>query len=239
MPIERFYLDQPFNPNELAKLEGTEFHHLAHVMRAQVGQDIELVNGRKQLAQAIIQQISKNYALLKTEQVIEESSRPYQLILAQALPKPNRLDFILEKGTELGVDAFWLFPGEKSLKKEFFPHQLERARALTIAAMKQCGRLTLPNILIYPTIKQWTQIPSHSFFGDVDANAPLFSSFQSKINKHDQFLFVTGPESGFTERETSHLKNLGICGVKLHAYILRTDTASLAALSLLSHWLMD
>jgi 16S rRNA (uracil1498-N3)-methyltransferase len=239
MPVERFYLDQPLAYQALVKLEGTEFHHLAHVMRAKSGDEIELVDGHGNLAHVIVQQLTKHHALLKIEKVLHQPPRLYQLILAQALPKPNRLDFILEKGTELGVDTFWLFPGEKSIKKEFFPQQLERAQALTIAAMKQCGRLTLPNIVIYPPIKQWKELPPTSFFGDVVAGAPLFSSFKHQIDQQSTSLFITGPESGLSEAEVQYLKNLGTQGVKLHPHILRTDTASIMAISLLSHWLAD
>lgn len=234
MPAERYYIDCPLLAGEACELKETEFHHLAHVMRTRKGEDVELVNGKGVLASATVSEIRKDRAILHIETLLQkESETKCRMILAQALPKPNRLDFILEKGTELGVDCFWLFPGDLSGKKEIYPNQIERAHHLTIAAMKQCGRLFLPSIEIKPSLKQWTPLPNVSaYFGDVDPNAPLLTHALDKVNY--PILFITGPESGFNENETQILRNLGVKGVKLHDNILRTDTASLVALSLIS-----
>lgn len=239
MPIERYFSATPFQANQICELQEAEFHHLAHVMRTRKGDAVELVNGQGCLAHASVQSIEKNRALLFIHTIVQEESPPYSLILAQALPKPNRLDFILEKGTELGVTAFWLFPGQLSAKKEFYPHQLERAQAITIAAMKQCGRLILPEIHVLPALEQWSEWPSCAFFGDVQPNAPLFETVWQQSVEKNACTFFTGPESGFSAQEVAILKDHGVKGVKLHPYILRTETASLMALSLLSHWILS
>jgi 16S rRNA (uracil1498-N3)-methyltransferase len=240
MPAERYYLDHALHAHQQQELKGSEFHHLAHVMRTRKGETVELVNGRGALAQATVQEIMKDKALLRIEQVTQEPDYPCRLILAQAMPKPNRLDFVLEKGTELGVDCFWLFPGELSTKKEFFSHQLERARTVTIAAMKQCGRLTLPQIILQPAIDQWTPWNGiAAFFGDLDPQALPFETAWRKLESPIYpVMFITGPEAGFSKQEKQLLRNQGAVGVKLHPHILRTDTASLMALSLLSHWFL-
>jgi 16S rRNA (uracil1498-N3)-methyltransferase len=236
MPAERYFLDHPLKVHDRLELKGSEFHHLAHVMRTRKGEVVEIVNGKGALARAAIQEISKEQAVLKIEHVEEESERPCGLILAQAIPKLNRLDFILEKGTELGVDDFWIFPGEESVKKEISQHQLERFHALLIAAMKQCGRLTLPKLTLQPPLEQWSFPADMSlFFGDLESGAPSFKDIWKK--QPHPVVFVTGPEAGFSKREERILRSLGAIGVKLHPHILRTDTASLMALSLLSHWM--
>lgn len=240
MPIERYFLDNSFRKHEQQELKGTEFHHLAHVMRTRKGEMVELINGKGTLAQAVVQTLAKDHALVKIIDLFQEPSSPCRLILAQALPKPNRLDFILEKGTELGVDAFWLFPGQLSVKKEFFPHQLERAQSLTVAAMKQCGRLTLPTITTHPPLDQWPILKSTTFFGDLNPDAPSLESLWKQLSPPlFPIIFVIGPESGFNKQEIQHLTSIGAQGAKLHPNILRTDTASLMALSLLSHWFMN
>ncbi len=240
MPAERYFIDHPLKAHEQQELKGPEFHHLAHVMRTRKGEIVELVNGKGALATATVQDILKEKAILKIDDVLQEPERPNRLILAQAMPKPNRLDFILEKGTELGVDCFWLFPGQTSAKKEFYPHQIERARTLTIAAMKQCGRLTLPEVIFQPAIQEWSCLTHVSaFFGDLKPDAPLFETAWKKLHSPSYpLVFITGPESGFTQQEIQLLRDQGATGVKLHSNILRTDTASIMALSLLSHWIM-
>jgi 16S rRNA (uracil1498-N3)-methyltransferase len=156
--------------------------------------------------------------------------------LAQAFPKPNRLDTIIEKGTELGVDEFWLFPGVLSYKKELFPQQMERTLAITIAAIKQSGRLFLPKIRLFPPIERWEKFTSLSFFGDLSEHAIPFHQAAMKIHK-DRYplIFITGPESGFSTNEVATLHQLGSIGVTLHRYILRTDTATIAGLSILNY----
>ena len=203
MPAERYFIEECLIAGKTCELKGAEFHHLAHVMRTRKGEEVELVNGKGALAQAIVDQMGKDRADLNIQSVHQAPEPPCRMILAQAFPKPNRLEFILEKGTELGVDAFWLFPGELSAKKEFFPHQLERARLLTISAMKQCGRLTLPGIELKPSLDKWPLLEQAlPFFGDVEPEAPLFEDSASAIRAANlPILFFTGPESGFNENE--------------------------------------
>lgn len=239
MPAERYFIEEPLIAGKSFELKGAEFHHLAHVMRTRKGEEVELVNGKGTLAQATVEQVGKDRATLSIQTLHEAPEALCRIILAQAFPKPNRLDFILEKGTELGVDTFLLFPGDLSAKKDFFPHQMERARLLTISAMKQCGRLMLPAIELKPPLEKWPLLEQVlPFFGDVEPEAPLFEDSAQAIRAaSDPVLFFTGPESGFSAKEVDILRKLGAQGVKLHSNILRTDTASIAALSLLSHWM--
>lgn len=99
--------------------------------------------------------------------------------------------------------------------------------------MKQCGRLFIPKITLLPPLLKWTSegIPEQAFFGDTRANAsPFPKSLDSK-----SCLIVIGPEKGLQEKEVFHLEtNLHMKGLKLHENILRTDTASICALSLAS-----
>jgi len=230
MPAERYYLSEKFGVGEELFLVEDEFQHLTRVMRAKESEEIELVNGAGGLASAIIERLEKKRAVLKIEKVSTESPSSKKIILAQAIPRINRLDFIVEKGTELGMSELWLFPGKLSERKDLSEHQLNRLKAVTIASMKQCGRLFLPNILLKKPLDKWESLPSPAFFGDLNPQAPLLQS--TKIP--DQVIFFIGPESGFTDDEEKKLQTLGAQGVKLHPNILRTDTAALVALALLS-----
>jgi 16S rRNA (uracil1498-N3)-methyltransferase len=235
MPAERYFIDELLQSHEIKILRGTEFHHLVHVMRTRKGEQVELVNGQGLLARTIVKEIRKDQALLLIEQIEQEPPPSIQVILAQAIPKLNRLDFILEKGTELGVHAFWLFPGQQSVKKDFQGKQLERLKAITIAAMKQCGRLYLPDLQFKPPLANWQPLQGTLFFGDVDPAAPLLGETWRQACLNSPIIFFTGPESGFTLEEIKWLKQMGAQGTKLHDLILRTDTASIAALSVIQH----
>lgn len=234
MPAERYFFEGELIEGSLMRLEEQEFHHLAHVMRAQIGETVEVVNGSGQLAQAQIKSLEKRQAELSIISVVSEHKSPFEIILAQAIPRLNRLDLILEKGTELGMTQLWLFPGTLSERKKISEQRLKRLRTITITALKQCGRLYLPQITLKPPIGQWDTLSLPSFFGDLNPSAPPLYNVWTP----DQgIIFFIGPESGFTDDEVTILDQLGAKGVKLHQNILRTDTASITALSLITHML--
>lgn len=235
MPIERFYCDDQLEEGKTFYLQGGEFHHLARVVRIRPGETVEVVNGRGYLAKAVVEQLEKDRVGMKIKSVFVESEENDRIILAQAFPKKERLDFILEKGTELGVDEFWFFPGDLSIKKDFSQNQIERAQQLTLAAMKQCGRLTLPLVKVLPPFEKWSYIPKNAFFGEVGEGVPAFMKIWGAIKEPFPLIFFVGPESGWSSKETTLFRQRGVSGVSLHHNILRTDTASLVAVSLVKH----
>src|SRR3989339_1718221 len=237
MPAERFYIQgSTLIIDEIFSLEKEEFHHLAHVMRGKVGDKVELINGLGSLAQAVVLSIEKHKAFLKIESVFQEKPPSYQLILAQALPRLPKLEFIIEKSVELGVTDLWLLPGILSEKKDFSENQIERIHHITLSALKQCGRLFIPNIIFKPSLLNWNseEVPANSFFGDTEPNAPHFlNKLLSKASS--PLLIVIGPEKGFHEKEALYMKDhLHMKGVKLHHNILRAETAAIHSVSLAS-----
>lgn len=235
MPVERYYLKDSLTEKTEVLLQGTELHHLYRVMRGKIGDSIELVNGAGCLAIGTVVELDQKKAKIFIKEC-KTSSLITKVILAQALVKPNKLDFILEKGTELGVDEFWLFPAEHSIKSELSSNQMERAQALTIAAMKQCGRLTLPKITLVPPLSKWEKFSPYSFYGDLNPAAPLFLDSLQKQTSCPSITFFIGPESGWSNNEKKILNEKGVMAVKLHRYILRTETAPLVALSLIHYF---
>lgn len=232
MPADRYYIDTPLIPNNRTSIEGQELLHLVRVMRHRAGDTIELVNGRGILAVGTIEEITKRSAEIKIDALLKEETFPSEVIIAQAIPRLNRLETIVEKGTELGMTQLWLFPGIHSEKKSLTPTQMERLQSIAISAMKQCGRLDLPTIEIKPPLKQWEKPLYPAFFGDLSPEAPPFlKALQAPQNG---VLFFVGPEQGFSDQELDQLKALGAKGVSLHTNILRTDTAPLAALTLIA-----
>ncbi|MBI3901056.1 MAG: 16S rRNA (uracil(1498)-N(3))-methyltransferase [Chlamydiia bacterium] len=217
-------------PENLLSLEGEEAHHALSVMRKKEGSIVELINGKNVLAKAEIISTTKRSLRLRVISSLS-ASPPSSIILCQALIRPNKLDFIMEKGTELGMTELWLFPAERSEKISLSPHQQTRLHALSIAAMKQCGRLDLPTLSLKPPLLQWSSLPYPAYFGETAPHAPPFLSLYKKASG---VLFFIGPESGFSPHEEEHLRSLHAQGVRLHPHTLRTETAPLVALTLLS-----
>lgn len=234
MPAERYFIDSLRPDSAHFSLEGTEFHHAIRVMRTRVGDVVEAVNGQGILARARLEVIEKERAQFAIEELFSEPVPQQRLILVQALPKSHRLEFIVEKGTELGMTELWLFPGDLSEKKELSPNQEARLQAQLIAAMKQCGRLYVPALHIKPALKKWKEFPSGAYFGDVTPTASTFTAALKQGGVPNPVFFFVGPESGFSEQEILHLKNSGVQGVHLHKNVLRTDTAGMVALTIVS-----
>lgn len=235
MPIDRYYYESSLEAASIT-LEGQEFHHLVHVARLRTGEKAEIIDGKGALAYARVESIAKKEAVL-TILHMEKAMRPApEIILAQAIPRLNRLDTIMEKATELGATQIWLFPGDRSERKSITEHQLERLRAITISALKQSGRLWLPTLYVKPSIKEWAKLPCRCFFGDVSPNAKLLAEMLKPYLSGD-FFIVIGPESGLTEEESDQLRKLDVAGVKLSDSVLRTDTAAILAIGLAGHFL--
>lgn len=230
MPQDRFYLNTSFSIGSIVQLADDEMKHL-FVMRPKIQTQVDLVNGKGDLAKASITAISKKEITLMIDSLHHEEAEPFKFIIAQGIPKGSRLDTILEKGTELGMTELWLFPAERSEKTSLNPARIEK---ILVAAMKQCGRLYLPKILTPPPIEKWNELPFTTYFGAFQENAPHLLSAWQKSPPQNGAIFVIGPESGLTKKEEAQLINLKAEGVSLHKNILRTDTAPLAALTLMT-----
>lgn len=241
MPAERYFIDATFSQNCSVTIDQQEAHHLINVMRSKIGDQVELINGQGQLAQAIIADLKRSSVNLRITDFIFQPARTTHIIIAQAIPRLNRLETIIEKCTELNMDELWLFPGDLSEKKQFSDQQQQRLKSITIAAAKQSGRLWLPDLKFLEPLKNWPKkLPVEAaFFGDTSNEAPPFCRFFSHLVQTKSIVFFIGPEAGFSNKEIVLLKEFAAIGVKLHDNILRTDTAPIVALSLMEHYLLS
>lgn len=237
MPSERYYSSKNFIEGDVIFFEEQEFHHLIHVMRTRAGEEVEIVNGNGQLAVAIVKSLEKKRAVIEIANVLTAKPEQYPLILAQSIPRTNRLEYILEKATELGATEIWLFNSTNSEKRVFTDHQKERLDTILIAAMKQCGRLFLPKLKFSKSMEEIFPLKDSikAYFGSTNPLAPpFFDILNEQSARKGGSLFCVGPEGGFTDEEDHFMVLSGLIGVKLHSNILRTDTAAIAGLSIIS-----
>lgn len=237
MPENRFYTTETLSGKTTLSLHDEELRHLA-VMRASPKDKLEIINGKGELAIARLLSLNKKEARLEISSLLKVEPPSFPLAIAQGIPRPSRLDIILEKGTELGMTELLLFPGQQSEKTSFTEDQQRRIEKVLIAAIKQCGSLWLPKVTLMPPLLEWKDLPYKSYFGDVSKDAPLLLSEWMKNPPEKGVLFIVGPEKGLTGEEEGYLRELGGTGVSLHKNILRTDTAPLCALSLMSHFIL-
>ncbi len=225
MPVYRFFSPSQFNKNSAISLEAEETRHLRTVLRLKTGDKIEIINGKLQLATGHITSLSAESATVQIDQLIEAAPPKRVRILVQALTKPALLEWIIEKASELGITHFILAPSKRSELTVISPSRKARLEAIAISAMKQCGRLDLPEIQI---VGQFSEIvlPDKTaiFFGDLRAKAP---PFLSAISTGD-IASCIGPESGFTDDEITFMeRKWGAKGVRIATHTLRAETAAI------------
>lgn len=213
----RFFTPQDFYVGRSITLEKEELHHLKHVMRVKEGSVIELVNGKGDLATALL---TSNLII---SEVTSVAPPKYKSVLIQALPEPQHLELIIEKGSELGITDFWIFIGEKSKRDSISQSKQERLHKILHASLKQSKRLHLPTLTIYPSIKDLPKTLTSVFIADPRSTTP--PSFPPS----DRGIIV-GPESGLTEKEVIFLEDhLQAKRISLSPNILRVETAAIIA----------
>lgn len=222
MPENRFFCEEPLQSGETVCLVDAEHHHLARVMRIAPGETIELVNGKGALAEAEVMEILKNKTSIRVLKISQTNPPSWSLSLAVPLMRPAKLEWVIEKGTEIGADRFLLFSAEQGEKEDLNERQKERLFNIRIAALKQSGRLFLPSIELFPSLATLLNEAGDVYFGDPEA--PPIDWGKESVT----LLFATGPEKGFSPEEYSYLEKRGK-KVRLSPYTLRAETAPLVA----------
>lgn len=222
----RFYLKEKFAAGTTVFLQDSEHHHLTHVLRKKEGEEVELVNGEGGKALARIEKMEKTKTSLRILEVVQAQPRSHFVYAGIPLMRPSKLEWVIEKGTELGADAFFLYAADRSTQNSLSEHQIERFWGITISALKQSKRLYLPSLEILPDLSSLLEKEALIFFGDFRESAQIFDP-----KMEESTMFITGPESGFSIGELKLLDGKGV-GVRINPNVLRAETASIAGLSL-------
>jgi 16S rRNA (uracil1498-N3)-methyltransferase len=220
---DRFFSDNPLDLGE-TYLEGPEAHHLAHVRRMQVAEQVTLFNGDGKSYVAAIQAIEKRSIRLNVERIeTPQTELGFRLEVAAALPKGDRSDYLIEKLTELGVTDFVPLQTERSVvhPKEA---RLDKLRRAVIEASKQCGRNVLMRVqapIAWETYCHHDSLPPQRFMAHPQGAEKIQPAAADVV-------FAIGPEGGFTDEEVAAARKAGWRLVSLGPRILRIETACVA-----------
>lgn len=212
---------------ETGIVEGKEFHHLVNVLRGKEGQEFILVTKTGKTYEAVIDTIDRKrkIVLARLRKLLEnkDTSEAGEVLVAFALFSENRLKFLLEKCTEIGVAGFLPFIATRSKRtssgiREGWVKVIE-------SAVKQSGRASFP--FIESVVDLETVVEKADNLGDVyllDENGVELNSIILKKGK--QIIFV-GPEGGFTEEEKELILKKARGMIGLGNNVLRTETAAI------------
>lgn len=234
---ERFFSEAPIT-GESATLIDSEAHHLLHVMRLKAGAEVTLFDGSGAEFEAVVTQCGRRDVQLAV-QARHETDRelPAPLVVGVALPKGDRQRWLVEKLTELGVTAIvplmTEFSGSSPSDKS-----LDKLRRAVIEASKQCRRNRLMQIA---QPQSWQE-----FAVSDQADGTRLIAHPPEPNDRGKFDFgsiasgaaiAIGPEGGFSDDEVTFAKENAWQCVSLGPRILRTETAAVAAATLVAHTL--
>jgi len=239
MRIPRLYqaLEQIHTGFEL-DLDITAKHYLLNVLRLKVGDELVIFNGKGEGWQAKILALHKKQAKVKILKSIKaENESPLNIHLVQGVAKSERMDFVLQKATELGVKTITPIVTKRSnikMDKERFAKKEQHWSRVLISACEQSGRLVLPQLNDIATFDDW--LPTIT----APARLVLALNGQASLSEikptSEEIVLVIGPEGGLTPKEQEKLiQEHDFKAIKLGPRVLRTETAGVAALSILQY----
>ena len=236
MKEKRFYFSGDLNENTNVYLEGDEFHHLANVMRARVGEKVCLFNGNGYFYFGEITQINKKNAEISITHSQNSENEPIiNLTIYQALAKGDKLSLVMQKITEIGATELAIFDSDFCDVKANTT-RVDRLETIAISASKQCGRATITKQTGVFKLKEVAEkIKDYdAFLVAYEAEDGLTLSNFLINNKPNlkNIAIMIGAEGGFSEKEIELLKNNGAKIVSLGNRILRTETASIVCAGL-------
>jgi len=231
--MPRFYVDFALSPDSVVELPDEVVHHL-NVLRVKNTEEIVLFNGNGKAYLALPEVLEKRRAsvrILREEATDNES--PLNITLVQAVSAAERMDFTLQKSVELGVAEIRPVISERCvvrLSGERAEKRVARWQEIVVSACEQSGRNIVPKVLPLTTYAQALQQLSQETTKLLMSlnRAQKLSDVRPQSGK---VVFMVGPEGGWTEKEEQQAFDAGFQSVTLGKRVLRTETASLAAIA--------
>ena len=231
--MPRFYVDFALSPDSVVELPDNVVRHL-NVLRVKNTEEIVLFNGNGKSYPALPEVLEKRRAsvrILREEATDNES--PLNITLVQAVSAADRMDFTLQKSVELGVTEIRPVISERCvvrLSGERAEKRVARWQEIVVSACEQSGRNIVPKVLPLTTYAQaLQQLPQETAKLLMSLNrAQKLSDVRPQSGK---VVFMVGPEGGWTEKEEQQAFDAGFQSVTLGKRVLRTETASLAAIA--------
>jgi 16S rRNA (uracil1498-N3)-methyltransferase len=237
MRLTRVFVDAPLAPGARIALPDDAAAHLVRVLRLEAGDACTLFNGDGRDYAARLTTAGKRGAeaeILEARAVDNES--PLRMVLLQGIARGEKMDWILQKATELGVTAFVPVHSERSevkLEGERAGKRLAHWRSVVTAACEQSARARVPDVAApEPLSKALTTLPDGGLRLTLDPQAD--GGVASLAPAGDGAIVVAiGPEGGWSPRDRDSLRAAGFAGLRLGPRVLRTETAGLAAIAAL------
>lgn len=230
MRLSRFFIDASLSLGE-HELPEAQAHYIGRVLRMAEGDALQLFDGSGQEYRGQLLEVGKKRVRVQLEEQfagLSESSLPIHL--GQGLSRGERMDWAIQKATELGVTEITPIISERCevrLKDERADKRLAHWRQIAVSACEQCGRSRVPVIHSPVLLNDWLK------HADAALKLVLHPVAEPLVShaRPASLAFVIGPEGGLTENEVDQAKAAGFHAARLGPRVLRTETAPVVALA--------
>ena len=231
----RLFFAKSLSLNLSSKLNKSQSHYLAKVMRVKVGESFSLFNKSGEW-EAKINEILKGIVEFTVLKKLREKYNEKNIWLAFAPIKSNFFNFMIQKATELGVTKFVPIITDRTIVRKI---NYERIEKIIIEALEQSNRIKVPKVEKTQNLNLFLKNNNHKIniiFGDLNTEN---QNLDPKIKKENKpICIIIGPEGDFTESEREQILNFkDIQSLKINNNILRTETAVISAISIVNYFL--
>ncbi|MFA5789371.1 MAG: 16S rRNA (uracil(1498)-N(3))-methyltransferase [Candidatus Gracilibacteria bacterium] len=219
------------SPEHFPDIIGSDVHYLRDVLRLKPNDELELLDGSGLVHAARIETLTPDRVSCQVFSSRPSESEPRtKITLAQALPKSSKMDFIVEKCTELGVGRIIPMLTSRTIAQGV---KLERWRKLAKEAAEQSGRAIIPEISDSLKLAEVLKLKDQFDLALIPWESEKENSLKSVFTVHrpSSIVFLIGPEGGFTKEEVEAARQAGFILVSLGKRIMRTETAGLATIA--------
>ena len=229
----RIYFSDKIQSDLVAHLQKEQSHYLKDVMRLKEGSTFSVFNNQGEWS-ARVQNFEKKSTKIKILEKLRDKKNEQNIWLAFTPIKQNPLNFIIQKGTELGVQKFIPILSERTIVKDI---NIERVKKIIVESAEQSNRISVPQINNLEPLKFFlSQFPKNGclVFCDINCNkSELKNILLKKID--GPICILVGPEGDFSESERQLIIDLKqTCSLSLASNILRSETAAIAAVTIVN-----
>jgi 16S rRNA (uracil1498-N3)-methyltransferase len=207
---------------------GDEFHHSIRVVRARVGEEVELFDRAGNAAKGIVEAIERDQAVIRAGDPLPSRESKLAIHLAMAVIQLEKFELVLQKATELGVRSIIPLETERvELRRERYANKAERWEKIVFEAVKQSGRTAVPRIELVATFAQILDRPGTKVLFDADVEPGTLTNV-------GELTILIGPEGGWSDEELQLARERECIFQRLGPRRLRAETAALAAVSVMA-----
>lgn len=237
MRIPRIFTNQPLQLHTVSELEESPSRHIGKVLRMQAGREVVLFNGDGNEYHGTLTDVGKKRVQVEILQMLTaDRESPLNTELAIGVSRGERMDWVIQKATELGINRIVPLFTERTevkLSGERLQKKQQHWQQIAISACEQCQRNHVPEIAQATTLGQWlTDAQSQLRLVLHHRNANSLNDFSQQHPTLTSASFLIGPEGGLSETEIEQALAQHCQALTLGPRVLRTETAPIVALSL-------